>query len=104
VSHTCHWPRCKREVPPKLWGCREHWAALPAHLRSKIWAAYVEGQEITKTPSLEYLAVAEEVQAWIMKEFGADVDRHDPGRWERLVRMVRQRDAARQTRRDVFGC
>ena len=30
-----------------------------------IWAAYVPGQEITKTPSAEYMEVAREVQRWI---------------------------------------
>ena len=31
-----------------------------------------------------------------MKEFTGQIKEHDPGRWERLVRMVRERDAARQ--------
>lgn len=34
-------------------------------LRAKIWATYKPGQEISKTPSAEYLAVAKQVQEWI---------------------------------------
>jgi hypothetical protein len=65
ADHTCHWPGCGKAVPPKLWGCKAHWFALPAALRSRIWATYRQGQEITKTPSAEYLAVAKRVQEWI---------------------------------------
>jgi len=31
----------------------------------KVWATYRPGQEITKTPSAAYIAVAKEVQLWI---------------------------------------
>lgn len=41
------------------------WFALPKHLRDKIWATYVPGQEKTMTPSAAYLAAAEEVDQWI---------------------------------------
>jgi hypothetical protein len=34
-------------------------------LRNKIWRAYRIGQEDSKTPSREYIAVAKEVQEWI---------------------------------------
>lgn len=63
--HTCHWPGCDKVVPPAMWGCKTHWFKLPARLRAKIWATYRPGQEITKDPSADYLAVANEVQAWI---------------------------------------
>ena len=65
VNHHCHWPGCEVNVPPRLWGCKFHWFLLPKELRSKIWRAYRSGQEITKTPSPEYIAVAREVQEWI---------------------------------------
>ena len=70
-EHTCHWPGCKRAVPPKLWGCKTHWFRLPASLRNRIWATYRPGQEITKTPSAEYLAVARQVQDWIAQHEAA---------------------------------
>lgn len=65
MSHTCHWPDCRKQVPPKLWGCREHWFALPKHLRDGIWRAYRPGQEIDKQPSPQYRDAARAVQAWI---------------------------------------
>lgn len=64
-QHHCHWPGCKRQVPPALWGCREHWFKLPKGLRDRIWATYRPGQEVTMTPSSTYLHVARQVQEWI---------------------------------------
>lgn len=64
-NHECHWPSCDKQVPPAMWGCRTHWFALPKALRDRIWAAYVPGQEVSMTPSEEYLDVADEVQQWI---------------------------------------
>ena len=64
-EHHCHWPGCKKQVPPAMWGCRYHWFRLPRYLRDKIWAAYRPGQEKDMRPSKEYLEVAEEVQEWI---------------------------------------
>jgi len=65
-THTCHWPGCKRVVPPNMWGCKAHWFALPKVLRDRIWATYVPGQEITKTPSPAYIEAACAVQTWIV--------------------------------------
>ena len=64
-SHHCHWPGCEQQVPPAMWGCSKHWFTLPKHLRDLIWATYVPGQEVTMTPSDEYLVAADAVQEWI---------------------------------------
>ena len=64
-DHTCHWPGCERQVPPAMWGCKEHWFKLPKLLRLAIWAAYEPGQEVNMTPSDEYLEAAKAVQEWI---------------------------------------
>jgi hypothetical protein len=64
-NHECHWPKCNRQVPPAMWGCREHWFMLPKYLRNKIWAAYVIGQEKRGDPSDEYMEVMKEVFQWI---------------------------------------
>lgn len=64
-DHHCHWPGCNKQVPPAMWGCKAHWFKLPKYLRDKIWKTYRPGQEITMTPSREYLQAAEEVQQWI---------------------------------------
>lgn len=64
-EHHCHWPGCGKEVPPAMWGCKEHWFMLPKHLRDLIWDTYVPGQEKTMDPSGEYMEAAEAVQEWI---------------------------------------
>lgn len=64
-NHHCHWPGCDAQVPPAMWGCKKHWFALPKALRDRVWRAYRPAQEVDGTPSDEYLAVADEVQAWI---------------------------------------
>ena len=64
-GHTCHWPGCERQVPPAMWGCKPHWMRLPYGLRAHIWATYVPGQEVSMTPSEDYLDAARDVQDWI---------------------------------------
>lgn len=66
-DHHCHWTGCEANVAPAFWGCRKHWYMLPVELRNRIWRAYKPGQEVTKTPSAEYVAVAREVAEWIVK-------------------------------------
>lgn len=66
-KHHCHWPGCEKEVPPAMWGCRQHWYKLPMRLRNKIWAAYRPGQELSQTPSRQYVAIAREVRNWILE-------------------------------------
>ena len=66
--HTCHWPGCEEPVPPAMWGCKAHWFSLPQRLRNRIWKTYRPGQEVTKTPSAEYIAAAKEVQQWIRNQ------------------------------------
>lgn len=73
-AHGCHWPGCPRQVPPALWGCREHWYRIPKPLRDRIWATYAAGQEIAGTPSAEYLEAADAVQRWIRSQSMPPVD------------------------------
>ena len=68
-NHHCHFPGCKKQVPPAMWGCYKHWMMLPKYLRDKIWAAYRPGQEKDMHPSREYLKVAREVQKWIRDNY-----------------------------------
>lgn len=68
-EHHCHWPGCKKQVPPAMWGCYTHWRMLPKLLRDKIWATFRPGQEVTMTPSKEYLEAADEVQQWIRSRY-----------------------------------
>lgn len=68
-NHHCHWPGCEKQVPPAMWGCYPHWMKLPKNLRDKIWQCYRPGQEVSMTPSEEYLEVAGEVQKWIRDNY-----------------------------------
>jgi hypothetical protein len=70
--HTCHWAGCTRQVPPAMWGCKEHWMRLPRRLRERIWATYIVGQEIDMTPSDAYLDAAVEVERWIAAHGGEE--------------------------------
>jgi D-alanyl-D-alanine dipeptidase len=67
-EHTCHWPGCTVQVPPAMWGCKEHWFTLPRGLRLLIWNNYRPGQEKDGKPSQEYLDAAWAVQEWIKKK------------------------------------
>lgn len=72
TAHTCHWPGCGKRVPPKLWGCKQHWFALPKDIRDRIWATYRPGQEVTKTPSRDYVAAARAARDWIEQHMFPD--------------------------------
>lgn len=63
--HKCHWPGCKEQVPPAMWGCKEHWYKIPRKLRIALWEAFVPGQEENGTPSPEYVKAAKAIQKWI---------------------------------------
>ncbi len=69
-NHSCHWPGCPKQVPPAMWGCREHWYKIPKDLRDRIWSTYRPGQEIDMNPSTAYLAAANAVQEWIEEQTG----------------------------------
>lgn len=79
-DHHCHWTGCNASVPPAMWGCRKHWYMLPADLRARIFRAYRPGQEITKTPSADYIAVAREVRDWIAANHAPAADLFGAGR------------------------
>lgn len=56
--HECHAHGRKTLVPPRLLMCSRHWIMVPARLRNDVWNAYVEGQEVRKDPSSEYIDAA----------------------------------------------
>lgn len=68
MSHFCHWPGCPLEVPPRLWGCKKHWFKLPKEIRIRISETYIPGQEISKTPSREYIEAAKAAHDWIEEQ------------------------------------
>jgi hypothetical protein len=65
MSHHCHWPGCRVEVQPHLWGCWKHWRKLPQDIKDDIWRSYRKGQEVTKDPSREYIEAARRAREWI---------------------------------------
>ena len=69
AKHTCHWPGCDVEVPPRMWGCKTHWFKLPKNIRDDIWSTYRPCQEITKTPSYAYIEAAKAARKWIDEEY-----------------------------------
>jgi hypothetical protein len=48
-----------------MWGCKAHWFQLPKDIRDRIWATYQPGQEVSKTPSRQYIEAARAAQDWI---------------------------------------
>lgn len=65
--HTCHWPSCQKAVPPRLWGCLDHWNMLPAGIKREILRTYVPGQERRMDPSAEYIAAAKAAREWALE-------------------------------------
>lgn len=63
-KHHCHWPSCNRVCAPAMWGCTQHWYMLPKTIRDRIWRTFRPGQEVSKTPSAEYIEVAREAEAF----------------------------------------
>jgi hypothetical protein len=57
MRHECHAHGCCKGVPPAMLFCKPHWFALRKAVRDAVWREYQNGQEISKTPTLRYLAV-----------------------------------------------
>lgn len=60
IEHTCHADGCDVEVPPRMLMCLRHWRMVPRTIQRQIWNEYVPGQEITKTPTAQYVYVMKE--------------------------------------------
>jgi len=71
ARHTCHAHGCDVEVPERMFMCRAHWAMVPKAMQRELWAVYVEGQEISKTPTSEYLAVAIKIRNYVKEQEAA---------------------------------
>jgi len=73
VPHLCHAKRCRTKVPPAMLMCKRHWYMVPKPLRDSVWSTYVPGQEMTKTPTQEYLDAARAaIEAVDLMETAAD--------------------------------
>lgn len=89
-------PHCSRKVDDEWPLCRTCWSTLPEDLRYAVTRAYSRGMEVMTTGLSKAIAAA---HAWILETFGGDANKHDPGRWERLVRWVSSRDEERKLER-----
>lgn len=97
-THRCLIEGCGKRTNVEWAMCRTHYEMLPAELRIAVARAYVPGMTLEEaTPGL--MRALHDITAWIRSTFGAQNESHDPGRWERLVRWVRERDALRAQRR-----
>jgi len=68
--HLCHARQCQTAVPPKRLMCLKHWRMVPRALQRRVWALYRPGQEITKTPTPEYLEAARDAVEAVAKAEG----------------------------------
>lgn len=59
-KHRCHAIACKQCVPPRMFMCLKHWRMVPRDLQKEVWRNYTPGQEITKSPTAEYLLIAKQ--------------------------------------------
>ena len=60
--HSCPWPGCEERVPRHLWGCRDHWFALPRDLRQQCSWAWRYG---TVSAHMEAL---ETIDSWLERQ------------------------------------
>lgn len=67
IVNFCKWPDCRRQVPARLFACRDHWFTLPSSTRRDILRAYVPGQELTGSLSVEYIAAVKAAMNWISR-------------------------------------
>lgn len=69
MSHVCHADGCNVPVPPSMLMCKKHWYMVPKDIRDAVWREYVPGQEVSKTPSENYMrAYRKAVNAVAAKE------------------------------------
>lgn len=70
LEHRCHAAGCQNPIPPKLLMCRKHWSKVPKKIQRLVRTQYRAGQEITKTPSSEYMFAARLAIAAVKKAEG----------------------------------
>lgn len=96
--HECMMPTCARKADRRFAICTACYKMLPEELRMAISRAHIDGMKPdTMTLGMQHAIAA--AQAWVLATFGGIEGKHDPGRWDRLVRDVRIRDEARAARR-----
>lgn len=59
--HRCHAIGCERPTPEKYLMCSTHWYQVPPEDRAMVWELYVPGQEISKTPTADYVLLVQRI-------------------------------------------
>lgn len=62
MSHECFHLPCKRVVPDNMLMCGQHWAQLPAELKSEIYSAYYAKQRGVEGAAERHYALIMEAQ------------------------------------------
>lgn len=76
MKHLCHAYKCTKEVPPKMLMCFKHWKMVPTSIQQLIWKHYVQGQEMRKNPTNDYLKAQQlAVASVIVAESGVPLDK-----------------------------
>lgn len=68
--HKCHALGCKLNVPERYLMCGSHWKMVSSELQARVWDTYVEGQEIRKDPTPEYIQAQKAAVRWVAKKEG----------------------------------
>lgn len=55
LAHICHAIGCTSKIDPSLLMCRKHWQKVPLYLKLEVKRNYKKGQEVSKTPTPQYL-------------------------------------------------
>jgi hypothetical protein len=96
MRHECHAAKCRKPVAEKLLFCPRHWRKLSRRMKAEIWRTYVPGQEVTKTPTLEYLVVQQLAVAEVADKEGLfEEAEHARTRSARFAETLKLRAAAR---------
>lgn len=103
ATHPCFMPLCDRTADMKWAICATCFRTLPEDLRFAINRAF--SPSMTPDNASPGLRIAiNNAHAWVVATFGGVArEKYDPGKWERLVQYVRDRDAARRARREAAG-
>jgi hypothetical protein len=89
TERACNWPECSNVVATFM--CAAHWQLLSSDMQKRVRAAWQPADPDAHSNRVLMF----DVERWLDATFGAKPERDTRGRWARLVRYVRDRDAAR---------
>jgi len=45
LENCCHWPRCEKPLPPRMYFCTAHWKRLPKEIRNQFIASPIRAMK-----------------------------------------------------------